>query len=203
VPGPQGHQVEVFPEQFETVSHETYLIIKPLGGQSIMDLDIFYVHCSLGHACGREGKVMPQRDNSLLVGAASPEEAVRLHALSAVSGAEASCTSHATLIPCRAVVFSRDIIRYSDEKLMRQIENEGDVVIHRFQKVDGVVTLTSFLPLTLNKLVLPEEVHCAWYRLPVKTYVLNHRRCFHCQSFGHMVPSCRRFVHLLWWSWPR
>ena len=44
-----------------------YLVIKSLGGQFIMDSDIFDAHRSLVQACGREPKVTPQRDGILLV----------------------------------------------------------------------------------------------------------------------------------------
>jgi len=113
VPGPQGPQVEIFPGQFQSASYDKYLVIKSLGGESIMDLHIFHVHRSIVQACGREPKVTTQRDGSLLVEVASPEEAERLIALSAVPGAEVSCTPHATMNQCKGAVFCRDILRYS------------------------------------------------------------------------------------------
>lgn len=81
-----------------------------------MALDILVVHRSLIQACGREPKITPQRDGSLLVEAASLEEAARLRALCAVPGAEVSCTPHTTFNQCRY------ILRFSEERLMR---NEG------------------------------------------------------------------------------
>ena len=65
---------------------------------------------------------------------ASPEEAARLCALSAMPGIEMSCTPHATLNQCRGVTFFRDILRYSEEKLLREMKGKVVVAVHRFQK---------------------------------------------------------------------
>jgi len=49
-----------------------------------------------------------------------------------MAGAELSCTPHATLNRCRGVVFYREILRYSKEKILREMEDEGVVVVHQF-----------------------------------------------------------------------
>lgn len=195
VPGPQGPTVEVLPGVFEPAAFNKYITVKTLNDKSIMDLDIFDVHRSLVKACGREPKVTPQRDGSLLVEVASQEEANRLSALTGVPGSEVSCTPHKTLNQSKGVIFHRDLLRYSEERLLRELTDEGVVAVHRFQKkVDGVLTPTPSLLLTFNSLVLPSFVQCAWYPLSVKPYIPNPRRCFHCQSFGHVAQSCRRHL---------
>ena len=87
--------------------------------------------------------------------------------------ADLSCTPHATLNQCRCVVFYREILLYFKEKLLREMK-DAVIVVHQFQKkVDWVLTPTPPLPLIFNRMVLSEEVHCAWYRLQVKTYAPN------------------------------
>ena len=191
VSGPREHTIEIMPGKFETVSFDKYMTLRTVNGQSIMDLDIFEVHRAIKEACGREPKVTPQRDGSLLVEVSSQEEASRLGALSGVPGAEVSCKPHATLNQSKGVVFCRDLLRYSEERLLQEMTVEGVVAVHRFQKkVDNIMTPTPSLLLTFNSLVLPPSIHCAWYNLPVKAYVPNPRRCFHFQSFGHVACSC-------------
>lgn len=192
-PGPQELTKEVLPGMFESVSFDKYMTVRSVNGTSIMDLDVFDVHRALVKACGRKPKVTPQRDGSLLVEVESQEEASRLSALTGVPGAEVSCAPHATLNQSKGVVFCRDLLRYSEERLLQELREEGVVAVHRFQKkVDGVLTPTPSLLLTFNSLVLPNILYSAWYVLPVKAYVPNPRRCFHCQSFGHVARSCRR-----------
>ena len=73
------------------------MVVKSLNGKSITDLDIFDVHRTLVKVCGREPKVIPQGDGSIVVVVSSPEESSRLRSLTSVPGAEVSCSPHATM----------------------------------------------------------------------------------------------------------
>lgn len=46
------------------VSHNKYLVVKTIGGVSIMDLDIFEVDRKVDEACQRDPRITPQRDGS-------------------------------------------------------------------------------------------------------------------------------------------
>ena len=158
-----------------------------------MEPDIFDVHRALIEVCGREPKVSSQINGSLLVEVSSPEESVRLRAISSVPGTQVACAPHATLTQCKGVIFSRDGMRYLNEKLLHKLSDQDIVGVDRLQKkVDGVLVpiLTFFL--TFDRLKLPEVVKLAWFRLTVKPYISSPKRCFHCQTFGHVSRSCRR-----------
>ena len=103
-----------------------------------MDLDIFDVHRAVIKVCGREPKVS-QMDGSLLVEVSSPEESARLKAISSVPGTQVACTHHATLNQCKGVIFSRDVIRYSYEKILHEVSDQCVVVDRLQKKVDGVL----------------------------------------------------------------
>lgn len=47
--------------------------------------------------------------------------------------------------------------------------------------------------LTFDRMVFPEEVHCALYQLTTKACVPNPHRCFYCNSFGDIARSSWRF----------
>lgn len=122
-----------------------------------------------------------------------PEESACLSAISSFPGTQVACTPHATLNQYVGVIFSRDVMRYSNEKLLYELNDQGVVRVGRLQKeVDGVLVPTPTLFLTFDRLKLPEVVKLAWLRLPVKPYIPSPRRCFHCQAFGHISRSCRR-----------
>lgn len=93
-------------------------------------MNILDVHRSLVQVCGCEPKVTQQSDGSLFVYFTFSEETALLRPLSSVV-AEVSCRPHATLNQSRGVVFCRDILRYSLEKLLRDME-DGFVGKHRF-----------------------------------------------------------------------
>ena len=123
----------------------------------------------------------------------SSEESARLRVISSVLGTQVACTPHATLNQCKRVIFSRDIKRYSNEKLLHELSDQDVVGVDRLEKkVDGVLVPIPTLFLTFDRLKLPEFVKLAWLLFPVKPYILSLRRCFHCQIFGHVSRFCRR-----------
>nr|BDT63039.1 MAG: hypothetical protein [Trachysalambria curvirostris nimavirus] len=190
--GPQSLR-EILPGTFVNNSYQKFLVIKTMDGKSIMDLDIFDVHRRLVKVIGREPNITPQRDGSLLVEVSSPEESDRLRAICSIPGAQVQCSPHKTLNQCKGIVYSRDLMRYDEEKLLQELENCNVVTVKRFKKkVSGELVPTPTLLLTFNTLSLPETVKLAWYRLKVKPYVPNPMRCFHCQEYGHGSLTCRR-----------
>lgn len=117
------------------------------------------------------------------------EEISRLSALSGVPGAKVLCKPHTNLYQSRGVVFCKELLRYSEERLL---QDEGVAAMLSFRKKgDGVITPTSSLQ-TFNSLVLPPSIHCVSYNLPEKMQVPNARICFHFQSLDHVARSYRR-----------
>ena len=109
-----------------------------------------------------------------------------------------SCVPHATLNQTRGVIFSRDLLRYSEERLIEELKDYNVVSVRRITKnIDGIPTPTPTLFLTFNQLTLPSYIKCAWLRLPVKPFLPNPRRCFHCQAYGHVTKTCRRLQNRL------
>ena len=153
--GFSGPLIQTLPGTFEPAYYEEFLVIKSLDGVSVMDLDIFDVHRALIKICGREPKVSSQRDGSLLVKVSSPEESARLRAISSVPGTQGACNQHNFLNQCKGIIFSRDVMRYSNEKLLHELNDQDIVEVDRLQKkVDGVLVLIPTLFLIFDRLSL-------------------------------------------------
>ena len=86
----------------------------------------------------------------------SPEESAPLKVISSVLGMQVACIAHATLNWCREIIFSRNVMRYSNEKLLHELSDQGVVDVYRLQKkVDGVLVPTPIFFLTCDRLKLP------------------------------------------------
>ena len=48
-----------------------------------------------------------------------------------IPGTKITCDPHATLKQCKGVVFSRDVIRYSEEKLVHELGSQGVMMVER------------------------------------------------------------------------
>ena len=187
------NRVEQLPGLFVDAPYRRFLSIKTIEGASISDLDVFDVHRTIVNVCGRRPKMEAQRDGTLLVEVNSPEESDRLCALSSVPGAQVSCTLHATLNHSRGTVYSQELMKYDEVKLLEELRESKVVDVRRFmRKVDGVLVPTPTLLLTFDGLQLPDSLDVAWFTLRVRQYVPSPRRCFYCQAYGHVGRTCRR-----------
>lgn len=120
----------------------------------------FDVHHSLVQVCGHEPKVMPPRDSSLLVEAASLKEVARLCALSTVPGVEVSChPAHLMQLCTSARAWcSVEIFSATLRRSYRKMKGEGGIATRRFQKKVDIRILTPTLSLlTFSRPVLPKD----------------------------------------------
>lgn len=185
-------RVEVLPGVFESNSYEKFLTIELDGERKIEDLDIFDVHDEIIKCCGREPKIAFQTGGSLLIETVSPEESKKLQSLRSLSGLTAKCSPHASFNQVRGVIHSKDLLRYSEERIQEKLKNQKVVKVQRMYKtVDGNLVPLPTLILTFDLLTLPSVVKAAWLRFPVRPYVPTPKRCYHCQRFGHVSDKCR------------
>ena len=106
--------IETLPDTLEPAFYKKFLEIKSLDKLSITDLDIFDVHRSLINICGREPSISTQRIGSLLVEVSSTEESAHLRTISTIPRSRDMNVAHTILKQCKVLMFSRDVIRYSE-----------------------------------------------------------------------------------------
>ena len=187
------NQVEVLPGIFECNSYEKYLSFSLENDQKMENMDIFEVHREIVNCIGREPKISPRGDSTLLIEAATPEESAKLQKLKSISGNGAKCVPHKTMNQCKGTIYSTELLLYSEEKLRKEFENQKVVEVKRMMKKEnGNLCPTPLLIITFNLLKLPNVLHAAWFRLRVRPYIPSPRRCYYCQMFGHVNTTCRR-----------
>ena len=117
-------RIEVLPGIFECNSYEKYLTIELDSDRKAEELDIVDVHEEIVKCCGREPKIVLQNDGSLLVETSSPEESKKLLTLKSVSGLKAKCSPHTLFNQVRGIIQSRDLLKYSEERIQEKLENQ-------------------------------------------------------------------------------
>jgi hypothetical protein len=190
---PKNLCVETLPGVFVQDNFEKYLVIKLSDGSSFRDLNAFHVMRDIVKVCGRNPKVMPQADGSLMIEAKNADESNKIKEIENLASCAVTIKSHDTLNQSRGVVYCKDFLRYSEEDLLEGLKDQGVVRVERIKKkIDGVLVGTPTLIVTFDQLTLPDVLQAAYYPLKVKPYVPRPRRCFHCHRFGHVGRSCRR-----------
>ena len=190
---PRKNEFEIMPGIFEPVSFNKFLTLKFEDDKRAQDLDMFAIEKQIVAACGREPNIMFQSDGSLLIEVMSPEEGCKLQGLAIIDGIAARCTPHKSLNHCKGVIRSTHLLKYTEERLLKEFEAQNVVEVRQMKKfIDGVLTPLPTYILTFNLVKLPQKIKAAWLRLQVRPYIPTPRRCFYCQKFGHISNSCRR-----------
>ena len=190
--GKQKPGRQILPGVFEPSSYSKFLTFS-LEKAKLEETDIFELHREIVNCIGREPKITRQGEETLLIEVSSPEESVKLQKMKMAKGSEVKCTPHRSPNQCKCVIYSKDFINYSEERLQKEFESQNVIEVKRMmKKVSGNLCPLPLLILTFDMLKLPDTVSAAWLRLQVRPYVPSPRRCFYCQMFGHVFTSCRR-----------
>ena len=112
--------------------------------------------------------------------------------MNSIKGVQAKCLPHRTLNQVKGVIHSKELLRYSEERLQEGFAKEKVIKVQRMtKKIDGIIVPLPALILTFNLIKLPPFIKAAWLRLQVRPYIPAPRHCYHCQRFGHVLASCR------------
>ena len=187
--------VEILPGLFESTCFDKYLVLSLGDDLSFQDTDIFDMRRDIVKSIGREPKISFQADGTLLIEAISPEESEKMKKLNKIQGYKVDCKCHQSMNSCRGVIFSKQLIKYSEEKLLQEFNEQHVTDVKRIKKkVNDELLPTPLLILTFDLLRLPPTISAAWMRIHVRPYIPSPRRCFHCQKFGHFTTSCRNKI---------
>ena len=190
---PNVNQVEILPGVYEPNAYNKFLTLSLENEKKLDDLDIFEVHRDIVSCIGREPKISSINGGSLLIEVTSNEESEKLQRMKKLNGTEAKCIPHPSMNQSKGVVYSRELLNYSEDKLLDKFRSHKVVAVHRMKKkVNGILCPQPLLILTFDLLKLPDAISAAWLRLPVKPYFPSPRRCFYCQMYGHLNTTCRR-----------
>ena len=186
------NRVEILPGIYEPASYNKFLTLS-FENNTLEDLDMFEIHREIVDSIGKKPKVSKQGDGSLLIEVSSPEESKKIQSITNIKGIQAKCVPHTSLNQCKGVIFSKDLLKYSEEKLKMEFESQSVVEVVRMKKREnGVLVPTPMLLITFDLLKLPSHIYAAWLKIPIRPYIPSPRRCFHCQKYGHVVTNCRR-----------
>ena len=189
------NRIEVLPGVFESSDYSKYLTIKLDGEKRVQDLDMFIVHEEITNVTGRETKMMCQSDGCLLVEVTSSEESIKLQSLAILDGNNVKCCPHKTLNSCKGVIRSVELLKYSEERLQKEFQNQKVTEVKQMKRnSNGIITPLPVYVLTFDLLKLPPIIKAAWLRLQVRPYVPAPRRCYYCQRYGHVSNNCRRRI---------
>ena len=118
------NECEIMPGIFEPVNYNKFLTLRFDDDKRAQDLDMFTIEKVINEVCGREPNITFQGDGSLLIEVATPEESLKLQGLALLDGISAKCAPHKSLNQCKGVIRSTHLLKYSEERLLKEFESQ-------------------------------------------------------------------------------
>ena len=126
--------VEFLTGLFESTCFDKYLVLSLGDDLSFQDTDVFDMHRDIVKSIGREPKISFQADGTLLIKAISQEESEKIKKLNKIQGYKVDCKRHQSMNSCRGVIFSKQLIKYSEEKLLQEFKDQHVTDVKRIKK---------------------------------------------------------------------
>lgn len=146
---------------------------------------MFHIFDRIFRFCGEVPRISFQPDGPVLVQVGTPNQKTQPKKLSMLANASISCNA-------RVVIYCKDLLRYSEEKFLEKLSNQGVIRVKRIKKFNVFLSPIPFLIISFRTQVLPPSLRAAWLRLLICSYRPLLQRFFYCQFFGHVGRNCRQ-----------
>ena len=138
-------------------------------------------------------KISKLRSNDLLVECFSATQSKLIKNLKLIGNdVNITCKPHPTLNSSKGVIWSKDLVGYSNAEILEDLSDQNVSVVTRLiLRKDGKETKTNTFFLTFDGPSIPNYIRIGYLSVPVRMYIPNPLRCFNCQRFGHGSRYCR------------
>lgn len=191
VPGGSGFPaLGLFPKAVE----ERFLVLERTDdGQTLEKVSPFLIDKSIRNCCGDVSSIKRIRDGKILIKVNNDKQASKIRNLKyLVPGINIVASDHATLNSCRVVITCRDLLEMKDEEILEEMREEKVIKVERImRKIDGVLTKTPSLILTISSPYRPEKIKVGFMLLPTRPHYPRPMRCFQCLKYGHLGRDCK------------
>ncbi|XP_064122432.1 uncharacterized protein LOC135226649 [Macrobrachium nipponense] len=125
--------IEVMPGVFEPAAYDKFLTLSLEEG-NIEDSDIFEIYREIITCLGRKPKISSLGKGHLLIEVQSPSESSKLKEIETVCGNKIKCEPHKTYNQSRGVIFSKALMKFSEEKLLKELKDQNVTEVKRIMK---------------------------------------------------------------------
>lgn len=132
--------------------------------------------------------------DGLLITTLGAEQATKLQSTAVFLGKPVKISPHPVFNFKKGVVRHHEVTLCSEAELLQDLSSQGAEsiqVVHR-KNSDGQLTATRTAIITFNSTTLPSHVFLGYHRVEVEPHFYLPRRCFKCQTFGHLTTKCTR-----------
>ena len=186
---------DVDPDSYTDLNWPRYLVIKSLDNKSILKHNLFVIAKAIEGIAGKPKEVRSLRNAGLLLIEVDRKQyAINLLKTKHLHDIPVDITPHRSMNSSKGVFTCGDLSDMDDKEILKQLKESGQNIqdlyrIHSFKS--GKKEPTDTFVVTYSTKVLPEKIYVGHYRVSVRVYIPNPRKCTLCQKFGHTKNFCK------------
>ena len=181
--------------QFQNDDWPKFLIIKSLDEKPILKHSIFIISKAIQGIIGEPKCVSPLKTAGLLlVEVDKKHHAINLLKTKKLHDIPVEITAHRTLNTVKGVIYCDYLEDEEDDEILVNLKETNQKVkeVYRLTPMrNGVRTKSNLFIITFSGDILPEKMYVGPFRVDVRQYIPNPRKCFQCQKFGHTKHFCK------------
>jgi hypothetical protein len=163
-------------------------------GQSLAKTCPIKLHRQIKEKFGEPQDVRKLGDGTLLIEAVDDAQAEKIMLADSLLDLQVKPEAHRTLNSSKGIVTCDDLKNSTVPDILDELKGQGVTHVEQMKfraKGTNELTQSANFILTFNSVTLPSSVKVAMYRLRVRHFIPNPRRCFKCHKYGHIGNNCK------------
>ncbi|XP_055934953.1 uncharacterized protein LOC129964244 [Argiope bruennichi] len=174
--------------------HDSFFVIKRVSelNETFNSVSPFLVQKAFAATIGDVTSIRKMRSGDLLVEVNSKKQAQQIMKLKALADIRITVSPHLSLNYSKGVITCGELFNVLLEEIAKELKPQGVTNVQQISiRRNEQILPTKHYILTFHSRNIPEFIYAGYIKLPVRHFIPNPLRCFHCQRFGHSKANCR------------
>ena len=172
-----------------------FLVIKSCDEKSILKHNLFIIAKAIEGIAGKPKETKALKNAGLLlIEVDRKHHATNLLKAKLLHNIPVEITPHRSMNSSKGVITCAQLKDMDDKDILQNLKESDQNVtdLYRISTFrNGIKTPTNTFVVTFNSTTPPERMYVGHYRVNVRLYIPNPRRCYKCQRYGHTTKFCQ------------
>ena len=183
------------PDSYNDQNWPRFLVVKSCDDKSILKHNSFVVAKAIEGIAGKPKEVRALKHAGLLLIEVDRKHyAVNLLKAKLLHDIPVEISAHRTLNSAKGVFTCHNLDHMTDDEILKGLI-DSDQNVKDMNRIttfkDGIKVGTNTFVVTFSTTTLPDKIYISHYRVNVRLFIPNPRRCTNCQQFNHTKNFCK------------
>ena len=186
------------PDSYTDQNWPRFLVIKSCDDKSILKHNLFVIAKAIEGIAGKPKEVKALKNAGLLlIEVDKKHHAINLLKAKQLHDIPVNISAHRTMNSSKGVFTCHHLDDYDDKDVLTVLKNSDQNIKEMYRIMtykNGSQAKTNTFVVTFSTKTLPDKIYVGHYRVKVRIFIPNPRRCTNCQQFHHTKKFCKNQV---------